>query len=172
MVLDLSDVAYVYHFCTNMLHLRNSRTILERALLYKIQLSSFVVVNRELRPLELTDEEWDGIILVAGWLRYFRDATTEMSATKRPMLSHTHAIFRGLQDSVRQALRDLPPGTHSKIKAGLVAAQTKLGEYYYRFDQSPFYLWAAREFFRSSFLSQIRQWLRLYARSSRPSYLI
>ena len=114
-------------------------------MLYKSEINTFVGINKELRHLELTDDEWDAIDLVAGWLREFRDATTEMSTTSRPMLSHVHAIFRGLQEHVRQALAKLPDMADPRIKAGLLAAHAKLSEYYHRFDQSPYYLWAARE---------------------------
>jgi len=145
-VLNVSDVAYVYNFYSLMLHLWELMLPSERVLQYKIEISSFIIVSRELCPLELADEEWDGITLVMGWLQYFRDATTEMSAMKWPMLSHTHPIFCGLQDSIHQALWDLSSETYPKIKDGLVAAYTKLSEYYYRFDQSSFYLWAACEF--------------------------
>jgi len=67
-----------------------------------------------------------------------------MSTTSWPILSHVHAVFRGLQEHVCQALAKLPNSADPKIKAGLLAAHMKLSEYYHRFDQSPFYLWAAR----------------------------
>lgn len=68
-----------------------------------------------------------------------------MSTTKESMLSTSHAIFRGLQDEVRNALRSLPDSASPMIQTGLLAAHQKLSEYYYRFDISPFYIWAARE---------------------------
>jgi hypothetical protein len=67
-----------------------------------------------------------------------------MSTSKQPMLSTTHAIFRGLQEHIRLIYRDLPMSTPQKIKAGLLDAHQKLSDYYYKFDQSPFYTWAAR----------------------------
>ncbi|KAH9044094.1 hypothetical protein EDB83DRAFT_2204473, partial [Lactarius deliciosus] len=90
--------------------------------------------------LALTEAEWGSITQVAGWLKAFRSATTQMSTTKQPMLSTAHAIFRGLQDEVRNALRSLPDSASPLIKAGLLAAHQKLSEYYYRFDISPFYI--------------------------------
>jgi hypothetical protein len=113
----------------------------------------FVFQNEDLRSLALTEAEWESITQVAGWLKAFRSATTQMSTTKQPMLSTAHAIFRGLQDEVRSALRSLPNSTSPMIKAGLLAAHQKLSEYYYRFDLSPFYIWAAREFYPLSHLS-------------------
>ena len=120
-----------------------------RALMYESEINTFVTsrTNKDLRHLELSEEEWASIRLVCDWLEHFRQATTDMSTTKRPMLSHTHAIFRGLQDHVRDALRNLPSNVDPRIKEGLVAAHQKLSEYYYRFDQSPFYIWAARMYF-------------------------
>ena len=82
---------------------------------------------------------------MAGWLKSFRSATTQMSTTKQPMLSTAHAIFRGLQDKVHDALCSLPDSASPMIRNGLLAAHQKLSEYYHRFDISPFYIWAARE---------------------------
>jgi len=64
------------------------------------------------------------------------------------MLSTTHAIFRGLQEHIQQIYRDLPMSTPPKIKAGLLDAHKKLSDYYYKYDQSPFYTWAACESLR------------------------
>jgi hypothetical protein len=61
------------------------------------------------------------------------------------MLSSTHAIFRGLQDHLRGILRDLPDSIDPSIKQGLLGAHEKLSDYYYKYDESPFYTWAARE---------------------------
>ena len=59
---------------------------------YRTVLDDFVAKNRELHKYELQDEDWEAIALVASWLKSFRSATTQMSTTKRPMLSWTHAI--------------------------------------------------------------------------------
>jgi hypothetical protein len=83
-------------------------------------------------------------MLVASWLKSFRAATTEMSTTKSPMLSTTHAIFRGLQDEIKEILRGLPDSVSPRIKLGLTDAHRKLSDYYYQYDTSPFYTWAAR----------------------------
>jgi hypothetical protein len=69
-----------------------------------------------------------------------------MSTTKKPMLSFTTAIFRGLQDDLRTTIKELPVGTPSVLRNGLLEAHRKLSEYYDKFDQSPFYTWAARTF--------------------------
>ena len=66
-----------------------------------------------------------------------------MSATKVPMLSTTHAIFRGLQDDIKTILCNLPDSVSLNIKAGLTDAHRKLSDYYYQYDTSPFYTWAA-----------------------------
>jgi hypothetical protein len=87
--------------------------------------------------------DWEAISLVAGWLKAFRSATTEMSRTSKPMISTVHAIFRGLQDHVRDILRELPDTALPQLREGLVAAHQKLSEYYYRSDESPYYTWAA-----------------------------
>jgi hypothetical protein len=114
-----------------------------RALDYRDTIDSFVSRNKDLHALKLSTTDWESIKLVASWLKSFRTATTEMSATKVPMLSTTHAIFRGLQDDIKNILYDLPNSVSPKIKLGLTDAHRKLSDYYYQFDASPFYTWAA-----------------------------
>jgi hypothetical protein len=121
--------------------------MLGRALDYRNTIDSFVSRNKDLHALELSNSDWESITLVASWLKSFRSATTEMSATKVPMLSTTHAIFRGLQDDIKNILRGLPSIVSPKIKLGLTDAHRKLSDYYYQFDASPFYTWAARTYF-------------------------
>jgi hypothetical protein len=67
-----------------------------------------------------------------------------MSTTKgASVLSTTHGIFRGLQAHIVDIIRNLPESLPIKIRNGLVAAHVKLSDYYYKFDESPFYTWAA-----------------------------
>jgi len=73
----------------------------------------------------------------------FCSATTQMSSTKMPTLSHVHTIFRGLQDELKDILCALPNSVSPNIKKGLTDAHRKLSDYYYKFDESPFYIWAA-----------------------------
>lgn len=117
-----------------------------RALDFSKEIDAFTGSNRDLRGLELDPAEWEAITLVSNWLKAFRSATTEMSTTKKPMLSTVHAIFRGLQDHIKTILETLPDTTHPRLRDGLVAAHQKLSEYYYRSDASPYYTWAASEF--------------------------
>ena len=114
-----------------------------RALDYRDTIDSFVSRNKDLHTLELSNADWESIKMVASWLKSFRSATTEMSTTKSPMLSTTHAIFRGLQDDIKGILRSLPDAVSPKIKVGLTDAHRKLSDYYYQYDASPFYTWAA-----------------------------
>ena len=78
------------------------------ALDYCDAIDNFVAKNRELRAYELSTADWDAITLVTQWLKSFRSATTQMSATKSSMLSTTHAIFHGLQEDIRHSLTKLP----------------------------------------------------------------
>ena len=88
-------------------------------------------------------DDWDGIALVAQWLKSFRSATTQMSTTKQPMLSSTHAIYRGLQESLRESLTNLPNNTPPQLKLGLMRAHRKLSDYYNKIDDSPYYIWSS-----------------------------
>ena len=118
-----------------------------QALDFADEIDDFVGRNRDLRALELDPNDWAAAISqVAGWLKAFRSATTEMSKTKEPMLSTVHAIFRGLQDHVSSTLRELPDSAPSQLRTGLVEAHTKLSDYYFRSDESPYYTWAACEY--------------------------
>jgi hypothetical protein len=120
--------------------------LLGRALDFSQEIDDFVGRHRDLRALELDPSDWAAISQVAGWLKAFRSATTEMSKTKEPMLSTIHAIFRGLQDHVSSILRELPDSAPTQLRTGLVDAHTKLSEYYFRLDESPYYTWAACEY--------------------------
>jgi hypothetical protein len=116
-----------------------------RALDYHEVIDSFILRNENLHSLELTVTDWESVTLVTSWPKSFRSATTEMSATKELMLSITHAIFQGLQDDIEDILRNLPNSVSPKIKLGLTDAHRKLSDYYYQYDVSPFYTWAACE---------------------------
>jgi hypothetical protein len=110
---------------------------------YKQYLDDFAGRHRPLQDLELLEDEWKAIALVADWLKVFRSATTQMSTTKKPMLSTTHAIFRGLQEHIQDILHQLPDDAAPQLKAGLLGSHKKLSDYYFRFDESPYYIWAA-----------------------------
>ena len=56
-------------------------------------------------------------------------------------------VFRGLQDDIRDILRDLPDTASPSLKKGLTDAHLKLSDYYYKIDASPFYLWSSRKFY-------------------------
>jgi hypothetical protein len=66
---------------------------------YEAEINTFVTLcaNKDLCELELSEDEWSSIQLVASWLEKFCDATTQMLATHHSMLSYTYAIFCGLQ---------------------------------------------------------------------------
>jgi len=104
-----------------------------------------VAKNRDLRKFEMHSEDWDAITLVTQWLKSFRSATTQMSTTKQSMLSSAHAIFRGLQESLRESLRTLPNNVPARLKLGLTRAHRKLSDYYGKLDDSPYYTWSSCE---------------------------
>ena len=119
---------------------------LGQALDFAEEIDDFVGRNCDLRALELDKDDWAAISQVAGWLKAFRSATTEMYKMKEPMLSTVHAIFWGLQDHVSSTLRELPDLAPSQLRTGLVEAHTKLSDYYFHSDESPYYTWAACEY--------------------------
>ena len=119
--------------------------------------------NHELYPYELSDEDWSSIHVVSTWLKSFRSATTQMSMMKAPMLSTTLAVFRGLQDDIKTILRSLATNVSPVIKAGLLDAHEKLSEYYYKYDESPFYTWAAC---KSSYSIHLYQLTKLFSTQS------
>ncbi|KAF8237019.1 hypothetical protein L208DRAFT_1520376, partial [Tricholoma matsutake] len=111
--------------------------------LFHTEIDNFVGHHCDLCALELAEDEWVTVAQVADWLKAFWSATMQMLTSKQPMLSMMHAIFRGLQEHIRQIYRNLPTSIAPKIKAGLLDAHWKLSDYYYKYDQSPFYIWAA-----------------------------
>ena len=116
-----------------------------RALKFQREIDGFVGHTCDLQSLELDEDEWEAIALVAEWLMVFCLATTQMSMSKTSMLSTTHAIFRGLQQHIQETYGKLPSSTAPRIKAGLLDTHKKLSDYYYKFDHLPFYTWAACE---------------------------
>ena len=64
-----------------------------QALDFAKEIDDFVGHNHDLRALELDPNDWEAISQVAGWLKAFRCATTEMSKMKEPMLLTVHASF-------------------------------------------------------------------------------
>lgn len=113
------------------------------ALDYCAVVNNFSGIHQDLWAYSLTAEEWQAIDLVATWLKSFRAATTQMSATHNPMLLTTHAVFCGLQEDLRDILQDLPDTVLPSLKKGLTDAHLKLSNYYYKIDESPYYLWSS-----------------------------
>ncbi|KAG2110194.1 hypothetical protein BD769DRAFT_1365184 [Suillus cothurnatus] len=95
------------------------------------------------RQYELSDADWARIELIMQWLKSFHPATTQMSTTKCPMLSSAHAIFHGLQESFQEDLAELPDSAPVKLWSALTSAHCKLSDYYFKVDESPFYVWAS-----------------------------
>ena len=50
------------------------------------------------------------------------------------MISTVHAIFCGLQEHIKEILRDLPDTALPQLQDGLLVAHQKLSEYYYRLN--------------------------------------
>lgn len=119
----------------------------ERAIRFEKAIQHFASSHRDLRDFELTDSDWRNINQIAEWLTIFVAATTEMSATKSPMISTTHAVFRGLQDQLKNILTSLPDNVTPTVKSGILKAHRKLSDYFYKFDQSPYYTWAASKLY-------------------------
>jgi hypothetical protein len=113
---------------------------------YRDVIYSFVIKMADLRPYELSSQDWDTIKLVSDWLKHFRDATTQMSATKQCTLSSIHAVFKGLQDSLTENLKNLPSFCPASLREALLESHKKLSEYFFKIDQSPYPIWASREY--------------------------
>ncbi|KAJ7304771.1 hypothetical protein DFH08DRAFT_825335 [Mycena albidolilacea] len=122
-------------------NLRYMKLVLRRALDFKLAVDNYIAKNKDLRALELSKEDWEAIELVAQRLEAFRTATTQMSVTKSPMISMTHAVFRGPQEELRKLFGTLPDNVAPQLKQGIISAHTKLSDYYTKFDESPLYTW-------------------------------
>ncbi|KAF5310636.1 hypothetical protein D9619_008095 [Psilocybe cf. subviscida] len=116
--------------------------MMSRPLEFKEDIDTFSQRFKDLHASELSERDWNAIKLVAQWLHAFREATTQMSSTTKPMLSTTHAVFCGLQDELRSTISTLPNDVDPQIRTRLINAHRKLSDYYHTFDQSPFYTWA------------------------------
>ncbi|TBU51222.1 hypothetical protein BD310DRAFT_910797 [Dichomitus squalens] len=107
----------------------STHQMLRRSCTYHEVIDKFVTnpVNRDLRHLEISFEEWEAIAIVTKWLRLYRDATVDI----------------GLQEHLRECIRELPESTPRPLRDGLINAHYKLSDYSYLFEGSPFYTWAS-----------------------------
>ncbi|KAF8974879.1 hypothetical protein BDQ17DRAFT_1268255, partial [Cyathus striatus] len=127
-------------------HWSSTHQMMSHALDYCGDIDEFTGWYKDLQGLELSSQEWASVEIVTTWLHAFRQATTQMSLTKECMLLITHAIFCGLQDELKSAIEALPNNISPCIQLGLQNAHKKLSDYYYHFDKSPYYIWAAHNF--------------------------
>lgn len=136
--LESIPIYQCYHSCTG---------YVECAIIYETSIQHYVAANhRVIGDLDLSDDDWKDIKLVKGWLQIFRIATAQMSATSIPMISTCHAVFRGLQDQLKHILVSLPANISPSIHSGILSAHRKLSDYFTKFDESPYYTWAASTF--------------------------
>ncbi|KAF5317589.1 hypothetical protein D9758_018466 [Tetrapyrgos nigripes] len=120
----------------------STHQMMRRAYQFRDAIDSYASASTELQNFCLSAEEWEVIEMVTSWLKQFRIATVQMSATKTPMLSRTLEIMQDLEQHVRDIVASLPASTPTYIRDALVASHNKLSEYYYKFDESPFYTWS------------------------------
>ncbi|KAJ2928008.1 hypothetical protein H1R20_g9078, partial [Candolleomyces eurysporus] len=114
-----------------------------RAIAFHSAIDNYTAKNRDLRSFELLDDDWAAAETVCSWLECFQSATRQMSATKTSMLSSTIAVFRGLQQQLKERIRMLPRNFSPEVRTALVNLHKKLSDYYFRFDTSPYRTWAA-----------------------------
>ncbi|KJA22731.1 hypothetical protein HYPSUDRAFT_138928, partial [Hypholoma sublateritium FD-334 SS-4] len=122
----------------------STHDMLQCAIMYESSIRHFVEANyRIIGTFDLSSDDWKDIKLIAGWLQMFRLATAQMSATSIPMISTAHAVFRGLQDQLKHILVLLPTNVSPSVHSGILSAHRKLSDYFTKFDESPYYTWAA-----------------------------
>jgi hypothetical protein len=126
--------------CNIHLQVLISHEVLQDGHYYCDMIDSFVSRNKDLHAFELSNTDWESIKLVTSWLKSFRAAIMEMSTTKVPMLLTTHLRTTGQHQNYSC---DLPDSVSPNIKMGLTDAHHKLSDYYYQYNASPFYTWAA-----------------------------
>jgi hypothetical protein len=112
----------------------------ERALLYRDAVERYA----QGRKMPVPDEnDWKAIETVCSWLKIFRDATTQMSSRDKTTISSVFGVFLGLQNHIRQLLRQSASSMPDDLRDGLLDAHEKLAEYFKKSDASPYYMWAA-----------------------------
>ncbi|KAJ7312326.1 hypothetical protein DFH08DRAFT_717787 [Mycena albidolilacea] len=121
----------------------STHQMLRRPIHNRDAITRYVDSTPDLCSFVLSEQDWAALQTVQSWLSEFRQATTEMSTTSKPMLSQTHIVFRGLQRTFKDIFSALPNTVDITLKQGLIDAHTKLSDYYYKFDTSPYYIWAA-----------------------------
>jgi hypothetical protein len=115
----------------------------------RISVNTYVVSDMTAAESDLTScllsaLDWEAISLVSDWLKTFRITTTDMSTTKKPMLSSSRDTFLTLQRDIKDIIRDLPSNVDCTLRDGLVNAHLKLSTYLGKFDESEYPMWATR----------------------------
>ena len=114
----ISIIIYIHTIDTFSFLSLNLILPLGRALNNCKSIETFVLHYKDIQPFKLSEDEWNTVTLVTAWLKSFWSATTQMSATKTPMLSTMHAIFYGLQGDVQDILHSLLDTTAPELKKG------------------------------------------------------
>ncbi|KAF5347685.1 hypothetical protein D9758_014867 [Tetrapyrgos nigripes] len=104
----------------------STHQMMRRAYQFRDAIDSYASASTELQNFCLSAEEWEVIEMVTSWLKQFRIATVQMSATKTPMLSRTLEIMQDLEQHVRDIVASLPASTPTYIRDALVASHNKL----------------------------------------------
>jgi hypothetical protein len=113
---------------------------------YASTLDKYVAKTADLTAHALTSADWTTINVVCGWLHPFKTATTLMSATKQPTLARVQGTFKSLMKHVSDISTALDASTPDTIRDSLSECLSKLKEYFLKSHDSPYYVWASREF--------------------------
>jgi hypothetical protein len=152
LVINPSHAMYVlFPYC-----MLSSNGLVGRALDFKDAIAVYVTNDcandGDLSGSIMTNNDWESLRLVTKWLAVFCQATHQMSTTKIPMLSQTHAMFRMLQSKIKDILAGLPNDIDDNLREGLINAHRKLSDYFYLFDQSEYCMWASHVFLFCTFV--------------------
>ena len=104
----------------------------QRARKIRTPLTTVATIDDELRPLLLTENEWDIVAEICELLQEFEDATEVMYASKHPALTGAILMYNALTDSCED-FADVYTGTEA-VREAVDAAKAKLCVYYAEAD--------------------------------------
>ena len=120
LVVNSSDAWYVplvFNCIIHFIDLNFLLLLLECTIMFQFEVDSFTLHNKNLQLLYISEDEWEAVKLICGWLLNFREATKQMSTTSKPCFQKPMPFFVAFKMPLNQFMQIycLPFHTNSRL---------------------------------------------------------